>query len=79
VHLESGTGQQLPPGRQEQAEAIKAEAKKLPYGKERQVLEAKARHLEIAANINHWLSSPGLQPPKLAYVEATATSRLPGR
>jgi hypothetical protein len=50
----------------EEAEALKAEAEKLPYGKEREVLEAKARQLEIAANINQWLSSPGLQPPKPA-------------
>jgi hypothetical protein len=47
-------------------EALKAEAEKLPYGKDREALETKARQLEMAANINHWLSSPGLQPPKLA-------------
>ena len=50
----------------EQAEALKAEAEKLPYGKDREALETKARQLEMAANINQWLSSPGLQPPKLA-------------
>jgi hypothetical protein len=50
----------------EQAEALKAEAEKLPYGAERELLEAKARQLELSANINQWLSSPGLQPPKLA-------------
>ena len=50
----------------EQAEALKAEAEKLPHGKEREVLEAKARQLEIAANIDQRLSSPGLRPPKLA-------------
>jgi cell division protein FtsB len=49
----------------EQAEALKAEAEKLPYGKEREALEAKARQLEITSKINEWLSSPGLQPPKL--------------
>jgi hypothetical protein len=49
----------------DQAEALKAEAEKLPYGKDREALETKARQLEIAANINDWLSSPGLQPPKL--------------
>jgi len=48
-----------------QAEALKAEAEKLPYGAEREALETKARQLEVAANINQWLSSPGLQPPKL--------------
>ena len=50
----------------EQAEALKAEAEKLPHGKEREALETKARQLELAANINQWVSSPGLQPPKLA-------------
>ena len=50
----------------EQVEALKAEAEKLPYGKDREALETKARQLEMAANINNWLSSPGLQPPKLA-------------
>ena len=42
---------------------MKAEAKKLPYGKEREALEMKARQLKIAAQINDWVSSPGLQPP----------------
>jgi hypothetical protein len=50
----------------EQVEALRAEAEKLPYGKEREALETKARQLEVAANINQWLSSPGLQPPKPA-------------
>ncbi len=35
-----------------QAEALKAEAEKLPYGAEREALETKARQLEVAANIN---------------------------
>jgi hypothetical protein len=48
----------------EQAEALKAEAEKLPYGKEREALESRARQLELASNIDQWLSSPGLQPPK---------------
>jgi hypothetical protein len=48
----------------EQAEALKAEAEKLPHGKDREALETKARQLAIAANINQWVSSPGLQPPQ---------------
>jgi hypothetical protein len=48
---------------QEQAEAGKAEAKKLPFGKEREALETKARQIEIASQINEWVSPPGLQPP----------------
>jgi hypothetical protein len=38
-------------------------AERLPYGKEREALERKARQLEIAAKIDKWVSSPGLQPP----------------
>ena len=47
----------------DQAEALKAEAEKLPYGHERDELERKARQLQIASNINQWVSSPGLAPP----------------
>ena len=48
----------------QQSEAAKIEAEKLPYGRERDVLTRKARQLETASQINQWLSSPGLQPPK---------------
>jgi hypothetical protein len=48
----------------QQSEAAKNEAQKLPYGKEREALVRKARQLETASQINQWLSSPGLQPPK---------------
>jgi hypothetical protein len=48
----------------QQSEAAKTEAQKLPYGKEREALVRKARQLETASQINQWLSSPGLQPPK---------------
>ena len=48
----------------QQSEAAKNEAQKLPYGKEREALVRKARQLEAASQINQWLSSPGLQPPK---------------
>jgi hypothetical protein len=47
----------------EQAEALKREAKRLPFGKEREDLLRKARLLETACHINQWVSSPGLQPP----------------
>ena len=36
----------------EQAEILKAEADKLPYGKQRDAIERKARQLEIASHIN---------------------------
>jgi hypothetical protein len=48
---------------QEQAEILRAEADKLPYGKQREAIERNARQLEIASHINEWVSSPGLQPP----------------
>jgi hypothetical protein len=47
-----------------QSEDAKNEAEKLPYGKAREALERKARQLQTASQINEWLSSPGLQPPK---------------
>ena len=48
----------------QQSETAKSEAEKLPYGKEREALVRKARQLHTASQINEWLSSPGLQPPK---------------
>jgi hypothetical protein len=48
----------------QQSEAAKNEAQKLPRGKERDALVRKARLLETASHINHWLASPGLRPPK---------------
>jgi hypothetical protein len=48
----------------QQSEAAKNEAQKLPHGKERDALVRKARQLETASQINQWLSSPELQPPK---------------
>jgi len=47
-----------------QSQAAKAQAEKLPYGKECDALARKARQLETASQINQWLSSPGLSPPK---------------
>jgi hypothetical protein len=48
----------------QQSEAAKDEAQKLPHGKEREALVRKARQLETASQINQWLSSPELRPPK---------------
>ena len=47
-----------------QSEAAKAEAQKLPHGKEREALIRKARQLRTASQINQWLSSPELKPPE---------------
>ena len=48
----------------EQSEEAKSEAEKLPYGKEREALVRKARQLKTASQIDRWISSPALQPPK---------------
>jgi hypothetical protein len=48
----------------EQSEGAKREAKTLPYGKQREHLLRMARQLQTASQINEWLSSPALQPPK---------------
>jgi len=48
----------------QQSEYAKNEAQKLPHGKERDALVREARQLKTASQINQWLSSPGLQPPK---------------
>jgi hypothetical protein len=48
----------------QQSEAARQEAEKLPYGKQREALVRKARQLQTASQIELWLSSPELQPPK---------------
>jgi hypothetical protein len=48
----------------EQAEAFKQEAAELPYGKDRENLLRMARQLQTASQINQWLSSSELRPPK---------------
>jgi len=47
----------------EQSEAAKEEAAKLPHGKLKNKLLLKARQLQTASQISHWLSSPGLRAP----------------
>lgn len=49
-----------------EAEAIRLrqEAKTLPGGLERNSMLIEARHLEAAAQLDAWLNSPGLQPPR---------------
>ena len=43
--------------------AAKAEAEKLPHGRQREALARKARQLETASQMSRWLSSPELKPP----------------
>jgi hypothetical protein len=47
-----------------EAERLREKAKTKPPGPERDALLRKARQADIAAHMDKWLSSPGLQPPK---------------
>ena len=46
-----------------EARLAREKADQLPPGEEQKDLE-KGREANIAANIDEWLNSPGLQPPK---------------
>jgi hypothetical protein len=48
----------------EAAAEARAQASMLPSGRLRQELLRKAREAETAANLNEWLTSPGLRPPE---------------
>jgi hypothetical protein len=48
----------------QQSKEASSQARKLPQGKERDALTRKARQLQTASQINQWLSSPELRPPK---------------
>jgi hypothetical protein len=48
----------------QQAEAARQEAKNLPFGKRREGLVREARRLRTASQVDQWLSSSELQPPK---------------
>ena len=48
----------------EEAERLRKEAEKLPHGPERDELESKAHQAESAADMERWLRSPELKPPK---------------
>ena len=47
----------------EEAKRLRAEAKLLPPGPERDALIRKARQAETGSHMSEWLTSPGLQPP----------------
>jgi hypothetical protein len=49
----------------ELSEQSKQKAKQLPHGKKRTELLGKVRQSEMALQISRWLSSPGLEPPKI--------------
>ena len=42
---------------------LRLQAKEMPAGIRRSELLRKARQIDVAGEINNWLSSPGLQPP----------------
>lgn len=48
---------------EEQAKRLRQEARGLAPGVERDRLIRRARQAEVAAHMNEWLSSRGLQPP----------------
>lgn len=48
---------------EEQAKRLRQAARGIPPGVERDRLIRRARQAEVAAHMNEWLSSPGLQPP----------------
>jgi hypothetical protein len=48
----------------EQVKLLREEAKLMRPGFNREALLRKARQTETAANIDEWLSSRGLRPPK---------------
>lgn len=47
-----------------QAKALRQKATALPIGIEKERLLQKARQADTAANMDQWLSSPGLMPPE---------------
>ena len=47
-----------------EARRCKEQARSLRPSQEREALLRKARQSEIALDVNKWLSSPGLKPPK---------------
>jgi hypothetical protein len=47
-----------------EAERLREEAETKPPGRERETLLRKARQADTAAEIDKWISSPGLQSPK---------------
>lgn len=46
------------------AKAVHIQAAQLPPGPEREAMTKKARQADVAVQLNGWITSPGLQPPK---------------
>jgi hypothetical protein len=47
-----------------EAKHLRAEAEKLPHGREKELLLRKARQADTAAKVVKWVASPGLERPK---------------
>ena len=47
----------------QEASNLRLQAKGMPVGIRRTELLRKARQIDVAGELNKWLSSPGLQPP----------------
>ncbi|MBV9559778.1 MAG: hypothetical protein JOY90_04840 [Bradyrhizobium sp.] len=46
------------------AEYVQDQANQLPPGPERDEMVRKARQAKVADDLDKWIASPGLQPPK---------------
>jgi hypothetical protein len=47
----------------QEAVNLRLQAKEMPLGVRRTELLRKARQIDVAGEVNKWLTSPGLQPP----------------
>ncbi|QAU41606.1 hypothetical protein XH86_30945 [Bradyrhizobium guangdongense] len=47
----------------QEANSLRAQAKGMPLGVRRTELLRKAKQIDVAGEMNKWLTSPGLQPP----------------
>ena len=48
----------------QEAQRLQEQAKKLPSGEDQELILRRLRQVEIALNINWWLTSPGLRSPE---------------
>ena len=48
----------------QEAQRLEEQAKKLPPGDDRELILRRLSQVDIALNINGWLTSPGLRSPK---------------
>jgi hypothetical protein len=63
----------------EEAKRLREEAKLLPPGAARDEMIRRARHAEIAAHMNEWLTSPGPSPTRIEMLTGRGTSKTRAR